>query len=176
MRNRLGNSKKWSGHPKTVFRQLFDTCSQHFDAKNTYFYVFLMFFDDFGRYQLLGSVRGPCMGAQDPKKFKIAKNEPKHPQTIIECHIKGFGVRTIGIGHHMSQFFFTDFWVFWGYFRGKIHYMSMLQRMPSFSKLGFEKNFEALQCDPKKKKNRQMEKKNFFPKIKNMEPKGHFGC
>merc|ERR1711994_389213 len=24
---------------------------------------------------------------------------------------------------HMSQFIFTDFWVFWRYFRGKMHYM-----------------------------------------------------
>merc|ERR1711994_1248591 len=99
-----------------------------------------------------GSVIRGCRDAQEPKKIKIARNGLKHPQTIIECHIKVFGVRTIGVGHHMVQFIFTDFWVFWGYFRGKIHYMSMLQRMASFSKLGFEKNFEAPQCDHKKKK------------------------
>merc|ERR1712228_1005655 len=108
-----------------------------FDAKNTYFDVFFMFFDDFGRSQLFGSVIGGCRGAQEPKKIKIAKNGLKHAQTIIECHFKVFGVRTIAVGHHMSQFIFTDFWVFWGYFRGKLHYMSMLQRMSFFSKLGF---------------------------------------
>ena len=73
-----------------------------------------MFFDDFGRSQLLGIVSRACTGAQEPKKIKIAKNELKHPQTIIECHIKVFGVRTIGVGHHMSQFIFTDFGLFVG--------------------------------------------------------------
>ena len=68
-----------------------------------------MFFDDFGRSQLLGSVIRGRRGAQEPKKIKIAKNELKHSQTIIECHIKVFGVRTVGLGHHMSQFIFTDF-------------------------------------------------------------------
>ena len=112
-----------------------------FDAKKRYFYVFLMFFDDFGRFQFSGSVSRGCTGAQEPKKIKIAKNGLKHPQTIIECHIKVFGVRTVGLRHHMSQFFFTDFRGFWGYFGGKMHYMSMLQRMASFSKLGFLENF-----------------------------------
>merc|ERR1712079_112225 len=123
------------------FDHFFDSCSGHFDAKNTYFDVFFMFFDDFGRSQLLGSVNRGCRGAQEPKKIKIAKNGLKHPQTIIECHIKVFKVRAIGVGHHMSQFIFTDFWVLWGYFRGKMHYMSMLQRMASISKLVFFRNF-----------------------------------
>ena len=150
--NPMRTSKKCFAHGLWVFRPLFDSCSGHFDAKNTYFDVFFMFFDDFGRSQLLGSVSRGCTGAQEPKKIKIAKNGLKHPQTIIECHFKVFGVRTIGVGHHMSQFIFTDFWVFWGYFRGKMHYMSMLQRIAFFSKLGFEKNFEGPQCDQKKKK------------------------
>jgi len=33
----------------------------------------------------------------------------KHPQTIIECHIKGFKVRLGGLGYHMSQAIFPDF-------------------------------------------------------------------
>merc|ERR1711994_931812 len=102
-----------------------------------------MFFDDFGRFQFSGSVSRGCTGAQEPKKIKIAKNGLKHPQTIIECHIKVFGVRTIGVRHHMGQSIFTDFWVFWGYFGGKMHYMSMLQRMAFSSKLEFLKNFEG---------------------------------
>ena len=150
--NPMRTSKKCFAHGLWVFRPLFDSCSGHFDAKNTYFDVFFMFFDDFGRSQLLGSVIRGCRGAQEPKKIKIAKNGLKHPQTIIECHFKVFGVRTIGVGHHMSQFIFTDFWVFWGYFRGKMHYMSMLQRMASFSKLEFLENFEGPQSGPQKKK------------------------
>merc|ERR1711994_481630 len=110
-----------------------------------------MFFDEFGRTQLLGSVSRGCRSAQDPQKIKITKSGLKHPETIIECHIKVFGVRTIGLGHHMGQFIFTDFRVFWGYFVGKMHYMSMLQRMTSFSKLGFWKNFKGHRCDQKKK-------------------------
>ena len=133
-----------------------------------------MFFDDFGRSQLLGSVIGGCRGAQEPKKIKIAKNGLKHPQTIIECHFKVFGVRTIGVGHHMSQFIFTDFWVFWGYFRGKMHYMSMLQRMFFFSKLGFRKIFGGPRGDPQKKKSAMT--KNFFL-LRNdfLEPPKHSG-
>ena len=146
----MQTSKKCFAHGLWVFRPLFDSFSQHFDAKNTYFDVFFMFFDDFGRSQLLGSVIRGCRGAQEPKKIKIAKNGLKHPQTIIECHFKVFGVRTIGVGHHMSQFIFTDFWVFWGYFRGKMHYMSMLQRMASFSKLGFREIFGGPQKCQKK--------------------------
>ena len=63
--------------------------------------------------------------------------------------------------HHMNQFIFTDFWVFWGYFRGKMHYMSMLQRMTSFSKLGFWQNVKGPRGDPKKKKKRSYKKNNF---------------
>ena len=147
----MQTSKKCFAHGKWVFRPFFDSCSGHFDAKNTYFDVFLMFFDDFGRSQLLGSVNKGCTGAQEPKKIKIAKNGLKHPQTIIECHFKVFGVRTIGVWHHMSQFIFTDFWVFWGYFRGKMHYMSVLQRMASISKLGFWQNFGGPRGAPRKR-------------------------
>ena len=113
--NPMQISKKCFSHRKWVCRTLFYSCSQHFDANNTYFDVFLMFFDDFGRSQLLGGVSRGCTGAQEPKKIKIAKNGLKQPQTIIECHIKVFGVRIIGLGHHRSQFIFTDFRVFWGY-------------------------------------------------------------
>ena len=123
----MQTSKKCFAHGECVFRALFDSCSQHFDAKNTYFDVFFMFFDNFGRSQLLGNgIRG-CTGVQEPKKIKIAKNGLKHPQTIIECHIKVFGVRTVGLRHHMSQFFFTDFRGFWGYFGGKMHYPLVAQ-------------------------------------------------
>merc|ERR1712110_543736 len=55
-----------------------------------------------GRSQLLGNVIRGCRGAQEPKKIKIAKNGLKHPQNIIECHFGVFGVRTIGVGHHMT--------------------------------------------------------------------------
>merc|ERR1711994_966609 len=144
----MQTSKKWFAHGKWLFRTLFDSFSQHFDAKNTYFDVFFMFFDDFGRSQLLGSVRRGCRGAQEPRKIKIAKIGLKHPQTIIECHFEVFGVRTIGLGHHMSQFIFTDFWVFWGCFRGKMHYMSMLQRWAFSGKLGFWEIFEGPRGDP----------------------------
>merc|ERR1712173_521032 len=78
--NPMRTSKKCFLHGLWVFRSLFDSCSGHFDAKNTYFDVFFMFFDDFGRSQLLGSVIRGCRGAQEPQKFKIAKNgtDPKH--------------------------------------------------------------------------------------------------
>merc|ERR1711994_447818 len=150
--NPMRTSKKCFAHGLWVSRPLFDRCSGHFDAKNTYFDVFFMFFDDFGRSQLFGSVIRGSRGAQEPKKIKIAKNGLKHPQTIIEYHFKVFGVRTIGVGHHISKFIFTDFWVFWGYFRGKMHYMSMLQRMAFFSKLDFWKIFGGPRGDPQKKK------------------------
>ena len=87
MGNRLGNSEKWSGHSKMVFRALFDSCSEHYEAKKCYFCVFLMFFEDFARSQLLGSVSRRCTGAQESEKIKIAKNGPKHSKTIIQCHI-----------------------------------------------------------------------------------------
>merc|ERR1711974_449887 len=161
--NPMHTSKKCFTHGLWVFRPLFDSCSGHVDAKNTYFDVFFMFFDDFGRSQLLGSVTRGCTGAQEPQKIKIAKNGLKHPQTIIECHIKVFGVRTVGLGHHMSQFIFTDFRVFWRYLRGKMHYMSMLQRMVSFSKLRFWQNFDGPRGDPQKKKKTLLQKKKFLP-------------
>ncbi len=100
------------------------------------------------------------MGVKESKKIEIAKNQFKHPQTIIECHFKVFGIRTIGVGHHMSQFIFTDFWVFWGYFRGKMHYMSMLQRWAFSGKLGFWQNFGGPRGGPQKKKS--AEQKKFF--------------
>ena len=53
--NPMHTSKKCFAHGLWVFRPFFDSCSGHFDAKNTYFDVFFMFFDDFGRSQLLGS-------------------------------------------------------------------------------------------------------------------------
>merc|ERR1711994_1062552 len=81
------------------------------------------------------------------------------------------GVRTIGVGHHMSQFIFTDVWVFWGYFRGKMHYMSMLQRWAFSGKLGFWEILEGPRGDPRKK-NRQMEKIFFSQKSKIWNPKG----
>ena len=126
-----------------VFRALFDSCWGHFDAKNGYFCVFLMFFDDFVSSQILGSVSRPCTGAYESKKTKIAKNEFKHPQTIIECHIKGFRVHPIGLGHHMSQSIFTDFRGFWGVFAANMPYMSTLQRLACISKLGFLKKNEG---------------------------------
>merc|ERR1712228_1149935 len=97
--NPMQTSKKCFAHGKWVFRALFDSCSAHFDAKNTYFDVFLMFFDNFGRSLLSGSVRWSCLSAQDTKKIKIAKSGLKHSQSIIECHIKVFWGRTVGMGH-----------------------------------------------------------------------------
>merc|ERR1711994_211763 len=84
--NPMQTSKKCFAHGLWVFRPLFDSFSQHSDAKNTDFDVFFMFFDDFGRSQLFGSVNRGCTGAQEPQKIKIAKNGLKHPQTSIECH------------------------------------------------------------------------------------------
>merc|ERR1711994_514140 len=134
-----------------------------------------MFFDGCGRFQSLGSVSRRCTGAQEPKKIKIAKNGLKQPQTIIECHIEVFVVRTVRLRHHISQFIFTDFRVFWGYYRGKMHYMSMLQRLACISKLGFWKNFGGRQKTQKKKKNPQL--RFFFPvgKVFLGPPKG-FSC
>ncbi len=68
-----------------------------------------MIFDDFARSRLFGSVSRACTGAQESKTVDIAKNELKHPQTIIECHTKGFKVRLGGLGYHMSQSIFLDF-------------------------------------------------------------------
>ena len=42
-RNPMQNSKKWSEHGKRVVPALFDSCFQHFWAKNTHFDVFLTF-------------------------------------------------------------------------------------------------------------------------------------
>ena len=58
---------------------------------------------------------------------------------------------TIGLRHHRSRFIFTDFRGFWAYFGGKMHYMSMLQRMASISKLEFWKNFGGPTSRSKKK-------------------------
>merc|ERR1712038_1445166 len=79
----MQTSKKCFAHGLWVFRPLFDSCSQHVDAQNTYFDVFFMFFDDFGSSQLVYSVSRGCTDAQEPKKIKITKNELKHPQTTI---------------------------------------------------------------------------------------------
>ena len=138
-----------------VFWVLFDSCSGHYDAKNSYFCVFLMFFEDFARSQLLGSVNRRCTGAYESKKIKIAKNGPKHPQTIILCHIKGFRAHPAGLGHHTSQFIFPDFRGFWGVFEGNMAYMSTLQRLTSISKRVFLENFEGPRCDPPLKKKRR---------------------
>ena len=146
MGNRLGNSKKWSGNPKKVFRALFDSCWSHFDGKINYFRVFLSFFDDFAWSQFLGSVRARCTAAQESKKIEIAKNRPKGLQTIIECHNKVFRVHHIGLCHHTSQSIFTDFRWFWGSFGANMPYMSTLQRMACISKLGFWKNFGGRQA------------------------------
>merc|ERR1712242_256055 len=78
--NPMQTSKKCFAHGLSVFRPFFDSCSGHFDAKNTYFDVFFMFFDDFGRSQLLVSVIRGCRGAQEPKKIKIAKNGLNTPK------------------------------------------------------------------------------------------------
>ena len=94
-----------------------------------------MIFDDFTRSQLFGSVPGACTGAQESKKTGIAKNELKHPQTIIECHIKGFKVRLSGLGCHMSPSIFPDFRGFWGVFGGNMSYEeSRAKKTPYFFK------------------------------------------
>ena len=58
---------------KLVFRTLFDNCFGYFDAKNTDFWCFLMFFDDFGGYKLLGSFRWSRLVYKNPKKSKLLK-------------------------------------------------------------------------------------------------------
>merc|ERR1712141_79548 len=79
--NPIRTSKKCFAHGLWVFRPLFDSCSGHIDAKNTYFDVFFMFLNDFGRSQLLGSVIRGCRGAHEPKKKlkspKMGLNTPK---------------------------------------------------------------------------------------------------
>ena len=121
--NKMLPSEKGFGHYKCVFREFFFGCWGHFDAKNSffeYFRWFLMIFDDFTRSQLFGSVSRACAGAQESKKIEIAKNELKHPQTIIECHTKVFKVRLSDLGCHMSQSIFLDFRGFWGVFGGNM--------------------------------------------------------
>ncbi len=84
------------------------------------------------------------MGAQESKNIEIAKNELKHPQTIIECHTIVFKVSLSDLGCHMSQSIFLDFRGFWVVFGGNMQYMSYmstLQRLASSAKLGFWKNF-----------------------------------
>ena len=85
-----------------------------------------MIFDDFTRSQLFGSVSRACTGAQESKKIEIAKNELKHPQTIIECHTKVFKVRLSDLGCHMSQSIFLDFRGFWVVFGGNMQYMTYM--------------------------------------------------
>ena len=63
------------------------------------------------------------MGAQESKNIEIAKNELKHPQTIIECHTKVFKVRLSDLGCHMSQSIFIDIQGFWVVFGGNMQYM-----------------------------------------------------
>ena len=48
----------------------------------------------------------------------------------------------------MSQFIFTDFQGFWGYFGCKLPYMSMLQGMASISKLDFWEIFGGPRWTP----------------------------
>ena len=88
---------------------------------------FSCFFENFRRSELICSPSMCFRGAQDPKKIKMTKNVPKLPQPIKKFNIKVFLVRTIGVEGHIKQFFFLNFWVFWVYFRDKVHYMSMLQ-------------------------------------------------
>ena len=60
----LQTSKKCFAHGLWMFRQLFDSLSQHFDVKNTFFDVFFMFFDSFGRFQLFDIIKRRCAGPQ----------------------------------------------------------------------------------------------------------------
>ena len=76
-------------HCKWVILAFSDSCSGGQNGKNGYFCVFLMFFDDFARSQLLGSVSGGWRGAQKSKKIEIAKNQLKQPQSSVGWHIKG---------------------------------------------------------------------------------------
>ena len=59
----------------------------------------------------------------------------KHTDTILECDIKFFCACTIALIHHMNKLIFTYFRVFWMYFSGKMHYMSMLESIISTLKL-----------------------------------------
>ena len=101
--NRLRNSEKGSEYSINGFRAFFCSCLGRFDAKNGYFRVFLMFLDHCAWSQILGGVNRPCAGTYKSKKIKIAKNEFKHPQSVIECRINGFCVHLNALGHHMNQ-------------------------------------------------------------------------
>jgi hypothetical protein len=76
----------------------------------------LMYFWWFPRHHDYFEARGGwCTGAQESKKSKIAKNELKRTQTIIEVHIKGFWVGPGAIRYHMSQPIFSHFFGYiWG--------------------------------------------------------------
>ena len=81
------------------------------------------------------------------------------PQTMIEYHINRVWVRTIGVWHHMSQFFFL---LIFGYFGGKMHYKGwIISFAPPPQKRAkiWEKKIKKSQV--KKKKNFS-KKKNFF--------------
>ena len=159
------------GHYKCVFWEFFLGCWELSDEKNSffvYFRWFLMIFDDFARSQLFGSVSRACTGAQESKKVEIAKNELKHPQTIIECHTKGFKVRLGGLGCHMSQSIFLDFRWFWGVFGGNMsympymsitHQMSLLKHFIFLEKIWrpSEKKYEKVKTNKKTKKSKQKE-------------------
>ena len=46
---------------------------------------------------------GWCMGAQEAKKSKIAKNGLKRTETSIEVHIKVYWIGPGTVRYHMSQ-------------------------------------------------------------------------
>ena len=80
----------------------------------------LMYFWWFSRPHHYFEARAwPCTGAQESKKSKIAENELKRTQPIIEVHIKGFWVGPGTLRYHMSQPIFSHFFGYTG--RVKTH-------------------------------------------------------
>ena len=76
-----------------------------FWRKKQLFCVFSMIFDDFWwfcKVSIIWQRVEGVHGCTRIEKSRNTKNELKHPQTIIECHTKGFKVRLGGLGCHMS--------------------------------------------------------------------------
>merc|ERR1712080_377827 len=65
--NPMRTSKKCFAHGLWVFRPLFDRCSGHFDAKNTYFDVFFMFSGAVGVHKNPKKSKSPNMSLNTPK-------------------------------------------------------------------------------------------------------------
>ena len=83
-----------------MFRALFDSYLHDFDAKNTYFDVFLTFLTYSGRQPPRCGGGG---GTHKLKKIEIARNGLKYTKTILECHIEVPQGHHMGLRHHTGQ-------------------------------------------------------------------------